>query len=251
MRSWSPARIHVVLKKEDITDEVVRGKVAVVLDVMFATSTIVAALAAGAREVVPALDPEEARSLARALATGSYVLAGEQNLDLIPGFAPPYPRAIAQHAIADRTLVYSTTNGTVALRASHAAAHLYTAALLNAPATARHIAATHADLDWVLVCAGSRSNANMEDLFAAGLLVDAMERERPGRWTLSDNAAAARTVYRAWEPLACLRESRLGRIVAEIGQSAEMEYAARIGAFDLVCAMVHGAVRRVPDTPPD
>ncbi len=246
MRSWSPARIHVVLKKEDITDEVVGGKVAVVLDVMFATSTIVGALAAGACEVVPAVDPDEARSFASRRAADSYLLAGEQNLDLIPGFAPPYPRAISRQAIADRTLIYSTTNGTVALRASSAAAHVYAAALLNAPATARHVAAAHVDLDWVLVCAGSRSNANIEDLFAAGYLVDALARERPGRWTLSDNAAVARTVYRAWEPLACLRESRLGRIVADIGQNEELEYSARIGIVDLVCAMAGGAVRKLP-----
>lgn len=245
MRTWSPARIHVVLKKEDITQEAVAGKVAIVIDVMFATSTIVAALAAGAREVVPALDPDDARAIAAACPPGSFVLAGERNLDLIPGFAAPYPKAISRHGIVDKTLVYSTTNGTVALRASSPASRVYAAALLNAPATARHVAGAHADLDWVLVCAGSRHNANMEDLFAAGYLVDALEQRRPGAWMLSDNALAARTVYRASEPLTCLRDSRLGRIVVDIGQGEELEYSARLGAADLVCAMDDGIIRRI------
>ncbi|MDA0224851.1 MAG: 2-phosphosulfolactate phosphatase [Proteobacteria bacterium] len=243
MRSSSPARIHVVLKKEDITDEAVAGKIAIVLDVMFAT--IVAALAAGAREVVPALDPEDARVIAAACPPGSFVLAGERNLDPIPGFAAPYPLAISRQEIVNKTLVYSTTNGTVALRASVSAARVYAAALVNAPATARHVIGTHADLDWVVVCAGSRRNASMEDLYAAGFLVDAFAQSRPGSTMLSDSALAARTIYRAWEPLACLRESRLGRIVFDLGQADELEYAARIGTAELVCAMESGALRRV------
>jgi len=245
LRTPSPARIHVVLKKEDITDEAVAGKIAIVLDVMFATSTIVAALVAGAREVVPALDPEDARAIAATCPPGSFVLAGERNLDPIPGFATPYPLAISRHEIADKTLVYSTTNGTVALRASVCAARVYAAALINAPATARHVIGTHADLDWVVVCAGSRCNASMEDLYAAGYLVDAFAQSRPGPTMLSDSALAARTIYRAWEPLACLRESRLGRIVLELGQGEELAYAAGVGSTELVCAMESGALRRV------
>jgi 2-phosphosulfolactate phosphatase len=243
MHTWSPARIHVLLKKEDITPESVCGKVAIVLDVMFATSTIVAALAAGAREVVPALDPDDARAIAASRPAGSFVLAGERGLDPIAGFSPPYPLALCSQGIVDKTLVYSTTNGTVALHASTPAAHVYAAALLNAPATARHVGAAHADLDWVVVCAGSRHNANMEDLFAAGYFVDALAQQRPGRWELSDNALAARTVYRAWQPLPCLLASRLGQIVVDIGHREELEYCARLGVSDLVCTMDGGIIR--------
>jgi 2-phosphosulfolactate phosphatase len=215
-----------------------------VIDVMFATSTIVAALAAGAREVVPALDPDDARRLAQALPAESFLLAGERNLDLIPGFAPPYPLAIAAAAPGGRTLVYSTTNGTVALRGSTGAAAVYATALLNAPATARQLLHAHAEDDWLIVCAGSRANASMEDLFAAGLLVDALAGTRTDRWLLSDNAAVARTVFRGWSPVECLRASRLGRVVTDLGHAAELEYSARVGEFDFVCPMQGGSIRR-------
>ena len=243
---FHPSRIHVVLKKEDLAAEWVEGKAVVVIDVLFATSTIVSALAAGAIEVVPALDPDDARRLGSARPGGSFVLAGEQNLDLIPGFAPPYPRSIGERELAGRTLIYSTTNGTVALRGSETARALYAAALLNAPATAAHLATAHPDDDWTIVCAGSRANANMEDLFAAGLLVDALSRVREGRWILSDNAAVARSFFGCWEAEACLRASRLGRIIADIGHGAELEYSARVGAHDFVCPMVGGVIRRSP-----
>ena len=48
------ARIHVLARKEELDGERLPGKVVVVLDVLFATSSIVTALAHGATEVVPA-----------------------------------------------------------------------------------------------------------------------------------------------------------------------------------------------------
>ena len=47
-------KIHVLTKKEELDTVRLEGKVAVVLDVLFATSTMVTALAHGASAVVPA-----------------------------------------------------------------------------------------------------------------------------------------------------------------------------------------------------
>ena len=46
-------KIHVLLKKEELDGQRLPGKIVVVLDILFATSSIVAALANGAQEVVP------------------------------------------------------------------------------------------------------------------------------------------------------------------------------------------------------
>jgi 2-phosphosulfolactate phosphatase len=54
------AKIHVLLKKEELDNQRLPGKVVVVLDVLFATSSIVAALAHGASEVIPALNGDAA-----------------------------------------------------------------------------------------------------------------------------------------------------------------------------------------------
>ncbi|MGH8284332.1 MAG: 2-phosphosulfolactate phosphatase [Steroidobacteraceae bacterium] len=62
-------KVHVLLKKEELDGERLAGKVVVVLDVLFATSSIAAALAHGARSVVPATDRASwCRSFARARA---------------------------------------------------------------------------------------------------------------------------------------------------------------------------------------
>ena len=75
------AKIHVLLKKEELDSERLPGKVVVVLDVLFATSSIVAALAHGAVEVVPALNGEAALQEAARRPEGSYVLSGELQLN--------------------------------------------------------------------------------------------------------------------------------------------------------------------------
>ena len=51
-------KVHVLFSKEDLDHERLEGKVAVVLDVLFATSTIINAFAAGATEVIlrPAME---------------------------------------------------------------------------------------------------------------------------------------------------------------------------------------------------
>lgn len=49
-------KVHVLTRKEELESVRVSGKVVVVLDILFATTTMVAALAHGATEVVPVLD---------------------------------------------------------------------------------------------------------------------------------------------------------------------------------------------------
>ena len=55
-------KIHVLTRKEELDSVRVQGKVVIVLDVLFATTTMVAVLANGAREVVPVLDEAAARA---------------------------------------------------------------------------------------------------------------------------------------------------------------------------------------------
>jgi hypothetical protein len=55
-------KVHVLTKKEELDSVRLPGKVVVVLDIIFATTTMVAALAHGAKEIVPVLDEKAARA---------------------------------------------------------------------------------------------------------------------------------------------------------------------------------------------
>ncbi len=99
------ARIHVLLKKEELDRQRLPGKVVIVLDVLFATSSIVAALAHGAREVLPALNGEAALREVAGRAAGSYVLSGELDAVTLTGFRHPTPMALLEENLAGKTLI--------------------------------------------------------------------------------------------------------------------------------------------------
>jgi 2-phosphosulfolactate phosphatase len=236
------AKIHVLLKKEELDREQLTDKTVIVLDVLFATSTQVAALGHGAREVIPTVDGDAALRIAAGRAPGSYVLAGELNADTLPGFVQPTPLALLREDVHGRTVIQSTTNGTVALHKSLAAAHVYAAALLNGSAVVDHVAHTHPDETVLIVCSGSADNFNLEDFYAAGRLVALFEHRHPGH-EYSDAAIAARLLAVRTDAQGCLRDARVGRMMRERGLADEVDYSARYDVFDVVPKFENGRLR--------
>src|SRR5437773_10831626 len=78
-------QLDVYLVPDLVESAALAGKTAVVIDVLRATTTIVHALAAGAKEVVPCLEVEDARRIAKEVGE-SAVLGGERGGLPIPGF---------------------------------------------------------------------------------------------------------------------------------------------------------------------
>ncbi len=227
------SKIHVLLKKEELDNERLDGKVVVVLDILFATSSIVAAFAHGACAVIPTLDGAAAQAEALNHAAGSYLLSGEIHAETLPGFVHPTPLALLREEIAGRTLIYSTTNGTVALQKSRGAMHIYAAALLNGDAVVRHITRTHPDNTVLLVCSGSADNFNLEDFYGAGYLV-ALFRQAGGAHDFSDAALAAEMLHAHGDGAECLMRSRVGRMMLARQLEGEVLFASRKSVFDIV-----------------
>ncbi len=220
------------------------GKVVFVLDVLFATSTIATALAHGATAVIPAANESAARAEGARHAAGSFVLAGELYAETLPGFAAPTPLALLDHGVAGKDVIYSTTNGTTALQAASGAAAVYAAALLNGRAVVEHALAAHPEATILVVCAGSIGNFNLEDFYGAGYLVALIVERLGARVDLSDAARAARTLFRAGDPVATLHESRVGRMMTDRGLAHEVEYAAQLSTLDVVPRLDGGRVIR-------
>jgi len=238
-------KIHVLTKKEELDTVRVGGKVVVVLDILFATTTMVTALAHGAREVVPVLDEAAARAQAGRLPEDSFVLAGELYAELLPGFAHPAPLSLLEHGVAGKTVVYSTTNGTVAMTQAAGASRVYCGALLNARALAEHVLASHPRETVLIVCAGSGNNFNFEDFYGAGCFVERFVERLGAGADLSDAARAARTVYREARVPQALLECRVGRMMVARGLQREVEFASRHDAFPVIPALDEGRLRLV------
>ena len=235
-------KVHVLFRRQDLDMVKLEGKVVVVLDVLFATSTMIAALAGGAAAVIPTLDEAHARKAANGLQPADYVLAGELFAETIAGFAPPTPKALLQHDLKGRTLIYATTNGTVALSESSPAAHVFAGALLNAEAVVRHIARQHPDGTIVVVCSGSMGNPNLEDTYGAGYFVDLIQQEMRVR-DFSDASHAALAVYRNEGAETALLRSRVGQMMQTRALVPEVKFAAQKSVLDVVPKLVDGELR--------
>jgi len=236
------SKVHVLLKKEELDAQRLPDKVVVVLDILFATTSIVTALAHGAAEVVPTLDGDAALREAARRPAGSYLLAGELNAVTLTGFAHPTPVALLEQDLAGKAMIYSTTNGTVALSKSRDAAHVFAASLLNAEAVVDRIERTFPSETVLLVCSGSADNFNLEDFYGAGYLVSLFARYGGAR-ELSDAALAARMLHDGADAFECLASSRVGRMMLGRGLEREVRFAARKSCFEVVPELREGCVR--------
>lgn len=233
-------KVHVLTKKEELDSVRVPGKVVVVLDILFATTTMVTALAHGAKEIVPVADESAARACAADFP--GCVLAGELYAETLPGFAHPAPLALVAHGVQDKSVVYSTTNGTVAMTQAAGAARVYCGALLNARALVQHILARHERETILIVCSGSGNNFNFEDFYGAGYFVECL---REHVRDFSDAAKAALALYRHARAPDALLDCRVGRMMAARGLAHEVEFASRLDALPVVAALDDGRVRLV------
>jgi len=196
--------------------------VAIVVDVLRATSTIVAALGGGFSMVRCVGSVDEAC----ALREPGRLLAGEQDTEPVEGFDLGNSPAEVGGG-EGRELVLSTTNGTPAIVSSvEAADRVLIGALLNLDAL---IAAIPPGASVTVVCAGTDSRFSLEDAYTAGRIVAALPGER------TDAALAAERLASAYpDSLAALGESAHAQILRDKGHEEDIEVCARESAFDVV-----------------
>jgi len=209
------------------------GEVAVVVDVLRATSTIVQALASGFSSVHCCRTLDQAR----ARRGPGRVLAGERNCRPLPGFElGNSPVEIAMRPGRGEELVLTTTNGSPAIAAAAQAADwVLIASLLNLDAT---LAAVPASGRVVIVCSGTDGAPALEDVYVAGRIV-----ERLGG-ALSDSARVAACVAASYPGAReALAASADAAALVRTGQADDIDWCAR----ESVAGIVAEARPRVGD----
>jgi 2-phosphosulfolactate phosphatase len=191
-------------------DEPVDGPVAIVIDVLRATSTIVQALASGYRRVLCCAEVDEALALRDEM--GAAVVAGERLAASIPGFdLGNSPRDFVE-PLGD-TLILTTTNGTRAVIAAAARCEVVLiGSLLNLEAVAA--AARGRGEDVALVCAGVEGKRAIDDAYCAGRIAELLDGERTA--TAEEALAISRSFSNAQEALEASGNPRHRDLVEDI-----------------------------------
>lgn len=214
-------RVHVAFTPA----EHVSVPVAIVVNVLRATSTICQALGSGYRRVLCCAEIEEARALAER--EGPANLAGERRLEHIEGFDFGNSPGELAGAKAVETLILTTTNGTrLLVSAAERFERVYVGSLLNLDAVAA--AASESGGDVAVLCAGVFGELALDDAYCAGRIAEALGGEP------EDSALAAIRLARSFpSALDGLGASRSAQNLRRHGLEADVERCARESVLDV------------------
>lgn len=239
-------RLNVNLTPGELQTERIGDRAVAVFDVLRATTTITAALAAGVSEI-RIFDTVEAAAAAAAMHGGDRILVGERNCLPPPGFdLGNSPGSFDAAVHGGRIVFMSTTNGARAIVAAESAALLLTGALVNASATADRLIA--AKLDITLLCAGTGGQPAMDDLLGAGAVIDAL-RSRSNLLLENDVARIALNLFQSIRSnlRSTLAGTTGGQNILAVGLDADIDFAARLDAIPIVGRVGRGPLRVMID----
>lgn len=227
-----------------------KGGVAVVVDVLRATTAMIHALASGADAIIPCLEVEEARATAASLGSGRAILGGERQGLPIEGFdLGNSPSSYTPEVCRGKTLVMTTTNGTRAIHASLGADRVLIASFPNLTATTEILASFPGPVH--VICAGTDGHVSYEDTLLAGAIVEGQAES--GRFAGNDSAGIAVGFwFEKFDEMTAEGVDFLGSIVARglggrhvhgIGLGRDIEDAARVDIFDFAAELRREPIR--------
>ena len=222
-----------------VTNAAVAGIPVLVVDVLRATTTIVAALASGAKAVVPAATAEEALRIAGNLERDAVLLAGERRMERIEGFAlGNSPGEMEPDVVAGKTIVMATTNGTPAVLAAEAGASVLIGAITNFSAAVERARAVFEEAgELAILCSGRERMFALEDAYVAGRFAHALIPGKQRRSSdLNDGAIAALELVRRygekWKT--AVAASAAARDLKRAGFKADVAAATEADTHDIV-----------------
>lgn len=216
-----------------------RGKVAVVVDILRATSSMVTALAAGVTHIIPVAELAECREFA----PQGYLTAAERDGLQAEGVDlgnSPFGYLDGKVAVQGRAVAITTTNGTRALHLSLAADTVVLGAFLNLEAVANFLRQQQKDV--VVVCAGWKGMFNLEDTIYGGALAECLAADFDVR--SSDATLAALHLWEQAKPdlAGYLLQSAHVRRLNSLEVNKDMEFCIRLNEYDIVPIWQNGRI---------
>jgi 2-phosphosulfolactate phosphatase len=227
-------KLDVYLTPGEVIPAEIANRTVVVIDILRATTSIVQALSMGARSIYPVASIEEALRLANTFGRDEVLLCGERKCVRIEGFdLGNSPGEFTREKVAGKTLVMSTTNGTLAMSMTTSAGRVYIGSLLNLTALVDELGRTGAEP--ALICAGRERHFALEDATYAGLLATRLMEAMPGEWRMNDGARAAVALAREFGvDESVFRLSAGGRSIVEAGLGEDLTFCAQVDTLDIL-----------------
>ncbi len=235
-------QLDVFFSVQTFQEEQIRDKTVVITDVLRATSTIVTALANGARGVIPVGDMGEASRISQSIDSDETLLCGEKDGVKIEGYdLGNSPLEYTREKVGGKTLIFNTTNGTKAIRKSLSAKSIYIASFHNLNPIVEALKSV--DEEILIVCSGWKGRLSLEDLLLAGNIVYKLcdgDLQPEAR----DGANVAFTIYdRYKEDLesVILNTNHAARL-KELGNEEDLYYCSKINTLNTLPVLEDGII---------
>ncbi|SMB97327.1 2-phosphosulfolactate phosphatase [Hymenobacter roseosalivarius DSM 11622] len=223
--------LDVCFSPELLTLYDLRGKVAVVVDILRATSSMVTALAAGITHIIPVAELAECR----AFAPQGYLTAAERDGVQAEGVDlgnSPFGYLDGKVSVKGRALAITTTNGTRAIHLSLSADSVVLGGFLNLEAVANFLRQQQKDV--LVVCAGWKGQFNLEDTLYGGALAERLAADFDTASSDATLAALHLWQYAKDDLAGYLLQSAHVRRLNSLEVNKDMEFCLQLDEYNLV-----------------
>lgn len=231
-------KIDLCFSQSHLDEMQLRDKNVVVIDVLRSSTTVVAALQNGAREIIPVGSIESAVKISGSLFGDVTLRGGERNGKIIQGFnLGNSPLEYTEAMVRGKSIIFCTTNGSVAMVKSRYARAMAVAGFVNISAIVEFIRSLQSDV--LILCAGrppATGGFSLEDAVCGGLLIHTLTGSKAVGIELTDTALAAKSLYKNFgrSVFKMLKGTEHGRYLVDIGFEEDIKLCAQIDAMPIV-----------------
>ncbi|MFR5266299.1 2-phosphosulfolactate phosphatase [Clostridium sp.] len=237
-------KIDVIVSADHIKEFLLKDKVIVIIDVLRATSVITTALYNGAKAVIPVLTVEEAFEKKKELLSlgKEVILGGERQALKIEGFDfTNSPLEYKSEEVKDKSIIFSTTNGTRALNSCSGGEVVLIASLLNGQAIAKELIRLNKDI--VIVNSGTNGEFSMDDFICGGYIISEVVKEITCE--LTDISKVAKDFYENNKNLRiALKEAKHYEVLKALSLEEDIEYCLNQNIYDIVLKYENGIIKK-------
>ena len=212
--------------------------VAVVIDVLRATTTISWALKNGADSIQAFADLDLLKTSANKWPADKRLTLGERGGKKIDGFdLGNSPLSVIKETVLGKRLFMSTTNGTRSLEKVQNAKHLFAMGLPNRKAVAEKIISLNFE-NLLILGSGWEGSYSLEDSLAAGALASYLKTNFNSEVNIAnDELQAALALWYFWENdlLQCLKTATHGKRLTSLGDyEDDLKCCSELDCLDIV-----------------
>ncbi len=225
------------------SEQDVRNKTVVVIDVLRACSTIQTALEHGANGIIPLAENDDAGRYFGFLDASSMLLCGEKEGKKVEGYKlGNSPLEYDRKTVENKTIILKTTNGTRAITRSSGAREILIGSFLNLTAIVEALK-TQDHSEVLLICSGWNSRLSIEDLLCAGAITHQLfEAHLP-----DDATDGVKVSYGLYEKFgsnipALIQSSNHAKRLRDIGFEDDIAYCSQIDVFSSVPGFHEGVI---------